>query len=133
MLSTIREYALERLEQSGELEAVRRWHAEYFLRLAEQVEPELAGPHQAAWLARLDRDIDNLRAALGWSLEHNQIEMGLRLASALGLFWYTRSHWNEGRGWFEALLAQSEGVSHASRAKALLSAGQLAALQTTLP
>ncbi len=129
MLGTIREYALERLEQRGEVEAVRRWHAEYFLMLAEQAEPELAGPRQVAWLARLDRDIDNLRAALRWSLEHDEIEMGLRLAGALALFWYTRSHWNEGRSWFEAALTLSDGASRSSRAKALLGAGQLATFQ----
>jgi predicted ATPase len=129
MLGTIREYALERLEQRGEVEAVRRWHAEYFLMLAEQAEPELAGPRQVAWLARLDRDIDNLRAALRWSLEHDEVELSLRLTGAMALFWYTRSHWNEGRSWFDAALARSDGASRASRAKALLGAGQLATFQ----
>src|SRR5262249_44891445 len=77
MLATIREYALERLEQRGEAEAVRRWHAEYFLALAEEAEPDLTGPRQVAWLARLDRDLDNLRAALGWSIEQHETQMSL--------------------------------------------------------
>ena len=129
MLETIREYALERLEQRGELEAVRRWYVEYFLALAEEAEPELAGPRQVAWLARLDRDYDNLRTALGWSIEHHEIETALRLAGALTWFWFTRSYWNEGRRWFETALARSEGASRASWAKALLGAGQLATFQ----
>jgi tetratricopeptide (TPR) repeat protein len=108
---------------------VRRWHVEYFLALAEAAEPELAGPGQVAWLARLDRDHDNLRTALGWSVEHHQMETALRLAGALAWFWYTRSYWNEGRRWFETTLARSEDASRASRAKALLGAGQLATFQ----
>jgi predicted ATPase/transcriptional regulator with XRE-family HTH domain len=129
MLETIREYALERLEQRGEVEAVRQWHAKYFLMLAEEAEPELAGPRQVAWLARLDRDLDNLRAALGWSIEHHEIETALRLAGALTWFWFTRSYWNEGRRWFETTLARSAGAARASRAKALLGSGQLATFQ----
>jgi tetratricopeptide (TPR) repeat protein len=129
MLETIREFALERLEQRGEVEALRRWYVEYFLTLAEAAEPELAGPRQVAWLARIDRDHDNLRTAFGWSIEHNQIETALRLAGALTWFWFTRSDWNEGRRWFEAALARSEGASRVSLAKALLGAGQLATFQ----
>ncbi len=129
MLETIREYALERLEQRGELEAVRRRHATYFLMLAEEAEPELAGPQQIAWLARLERDLDNLRTALGWSIDHHEIETALRLVGALTWFWYTRSYWNEGRRWFATTLARSEGAARASVAKALLGSGQLATFQ----
>ena len=129
MLETIREYALEQLGRRSEAAALQRWHAEYFVALAEQAEPELVGPHQVAWLDRLERDLDNLRAALAWSLEHGEIELGLRLAGALSAFWYTRSHWNEGRRWFKAALARGTGATRASRAKALLGAGQLATFQ----
>jgi len=129
MLATIREYALERLQQRGEAEAVRRWHAEYLLALAEEAELGLTGPRQVAWLARLDRDLDNLRAALGWSIEQHETEMSMRLAGALAWFWYTRSYWSEGRRWFETTLAQSGSVSRSSRAKALLGSGQLATFQ----
>jgi predicted ATPase len=90
--------------------------------LAEQVELELAGPRQPGALARLDRDVDNLRAALGWSLEHHETEIALRLTDALALFWYNRSHWNESRSWFEAALALSDGASRSSRVKELLGA-----------
>jgi len=86
LLETIREYALERLAAGGELEATRRRHAAYFLTLAERAEPELTGPQQVRWLNRLEGELDNLRAALGWSLEWDA-EAGLRLASALGGFW----------------------------------------------
>jgi tetratricopeptide (TPR) repeat protein len=91
--------------------------------------PKSATGWTVVWLARLDRDRDNLRTALGLSIEHNQIETALRLAGALAWFWFTRSYWNEGRRWFETTLARSEGASRASWAKALLGAGQLATFQ----
>src|SRR5688572_24632172 len=66
MLETVREYALERLEQRGEADALRGRHAVYYRALAEQAEPELDGPRRAAWYDRLERELDNVRAALAW-------------------------------------------------------------------
>jgi non-specific serine/threonine protein kinase len=105
MLQVIREYGLERLDASGEAEALRQEHARYFLRLAEQAEPQLHGPEQRIWLARLEREHDNLRAALGWLGERAEVERGLRLAAALTWFWWARSHFREGLMWLEGLLA----------------------------
>jgi predicted ATPase len=108
MLETIRDYATEQLIGSDEYELVRHAHAHYFLALAEQAEPELTGPHQADWLARLEGEHDNLRAALGWAREQNAAETALRLAGALWRFWYTRGYLSEGRSWLDQALAMVE-------------------------
>jgi non-specific serine/threonine protein kinase len=126
MLETIREYAVERFEASDEAAAVRRRHAECFLALAEQAAPELTGPHQAAWLERLERDHDNLRAALGWALEQGSADVGLRLAAALGEFWGVHCHFSEGQGWLERVLARWPDAPISVRARALNAAGNLA-------
>jgi predicted ATPase len=87
MLETIWEYAQERLHASGEAEAARRAHAQYYLTLAEEVEPQLVGPNQGIWLDRLEVEHDNLRAALGWGIERDEAETALRLGAALWRFW----------------------------------------------
>jgi predicted ATPase len=69
MLEPVRRYARERLEESGEADAFRRRHADFFLALAEEAEPELAGAQQQEWANRLETDHDNMRAALSWALE----------------------------------------------------------------
>ncbi|MGI8681688.1 MAG: tetratricopeptide repeat protein [Mycobacteriales bacterium] len=109
MLQTIREFALEQLAGSGGLDDVGRRHAEHFLALAERAAPELRGEQQLAWLARLEVEHDNLRAALAWSLappepgsaQDGRAATGLRLAGALIWFWYNHSHAAEGRQWLE--------------------------------
>lgn len=107
MLATTREYAAERLEQGDEVAAVRRRHATYYRDLAERAEPELTGPDQAHWLAGLEAELGNLRAALEWALWHGEPGIGLRLAVALWRFWYTRGYLVEGRDWLEAALAHA--------------------------
>jgi predicted ATPase/DNA-binding NarL/FixJ family response regulator len=126
MLETIREYAVERFEAGGDAETWRQRHAEYYLALAEQAAPELVGPRQASWLERLEREHDNLRAALSWALEDDQAELGLRLAGALGRFWEVRGHFGEGRGWLERTLSRWPEGPAAARAVALNAAGSLA-------
>lgn len=105
MLETVREYALDRARQSESLEPARRLHAEHFLRFAEEVEPELSGPNQGAWLMRLEADHDNYRAALHWALENHEIDTGVRLAAALWRFWQAHGHLSEGNRWMENFLA----------------------------
>jgi len=122
MLEPVRQYARERLEESGE-EAARRRHAAWYLAFAREAEPELVGPQQDEWLDRLEREHDNLRAALFWLLERDKAsEDGLVLAGSLGEFWRVRGHLREGLGWLETSLDKS-GASSPSRVKALVHAG----------
>jgi len=133
MLETIREYGLEVLAASGEMERTQQAHADYYLVLAEQAEPYLKGAEQARWFARLEQEHDNLRAALRWSLEpgvvEHRIEMALRLAGALGRFWEVRGHWSEGWNFLEWVLAGGKGVAAPAQVKALMAAAHLAFAQ----
>ena len=129
MLETVREYARERLEESGEAEEVKRRHAEYFLILAEQAHPELKGQDQLKWLQRLEAEHDNMRAALSWALRQEKVELGLRLAGALQRFWWTQGHDSEGRRWLEGALAMDGQGSIESRAMAMAGVGSLASHQ----
>jgi predicted ATPase/Tfp pilus assembly protein PilF len=127
MLETIREYALERLEQSGEAEAVRRLHAAYYLGQARASVPKLRGAEQLAWLDRIEAEHDNLRAALAWSQTRREgAEIGLQLTGARGWFWFIRGYWTEGRAWLtDALTGTVEADRSSARAQALSSAGLL--------
>ncbi|MBK9710081.1 MAG: tetratricopeptide repeat protein [Kouleothrix sp.] len=129
MLETIREYAAERLEASGEAPELRRQHAGYYLALAEQAEPELRGPDSRAWLDRLELEHPNLRAALEWSVARGELDAVARLAAALGRFWDVRNHHHEGRDWLATALAHAMAVTPEAHAKALLAAGWLARAQ----
>jgi DNA-binding CsgD family transcriptional regulator/Flp pilus assembly protein TadD len=124
MLEPIRQYAREKLRVSGEAEAVSRRHAEFFLALAEEAEPELKGPRQVEWLDRLETEHDNLRAALSWALGR-AIDLGPRMVGALCLFWYTRGYLSEGRRYLEAV-AMSDVIPATLRAKALDGLGWIA-------
>ena len=119
LLEPIRQYALEKLEESGEVEAAKRAHAEYFLAMAEEAEPELWGPRDVEGLDRLEREHDNLRAALSWALERGEAELGLQLGGALGMFWHAHGHLGEGRRWLEEALAKDDRASVATRIEAL--------------
>ena len=127
MLETIREYALDRLESSGEAETARGAHVAYFLALAEEAEQGMAGPQQAVLLERLDQEHDNLRTAMQWSTSRAQEgkDMALRLGGALYSFWYGRGYFSEGRDFLERALSRSDDVAAPIRAKALYAASQL--------
>lgn len=126
LLEPVRQYAREKLEASGEADAVGRRHAAFFLALAEEAEPELkGGARQWAWLERLEADHDNLRAAISWSL-NDEPERALRLAAALARFWEIRSYVSEGRGWLEAVLRRNGAADAALRARASTEAGTFA-------
>lgn len=105
MLATIREYAWERLADSGQECAARDAHAAFFLSLAEQFDKDLRGPKQGEWLDRLEREHDNLRAAIQWYLEDGQGEQAARMGSWLWWFWHTKGYVSEGRQWLERVLA----------------------------
>ena len=137
MLETIREYALDQLEATGELESLRAEHAAYYLALAERAEPALTGPEQAEWLARLEREHDNVRAALAWARETGNGGLGLRLAVAVWRFWYTHGHVAEGLAWLEMMLLMAPEDDPGAapplwagrRARALYGAATLANIQ----
>jgi tetratricopeptide (TPR) repeat protein len=132
MLETIRDYAIERLDASGEGTALRERHAWCFLEMVERVEPELSSERQAFWLDALERDYANVRSALAWFTESGEAESSLRLAGALRPFWFRRGYLREGRRWLDEVLAMPAARS-AARAKALATAGLLAALQSDWP
>src|SRR5207248_2594054 len=135
MLETIREYGLACLAAAGEMPALQRRHATYFLTRVEDGAPRLIGAGQVAGLARLEDEHDNLRAALRWAMDSGEVELGLRLAVALWPLWWVRGHLSEGRRWLEGLLARAahgEGrvpVAPSVRAQGLNWAGALAASQ----
>jgi len=119
LLETVREYGLERLAERGETDAVAGRHAGYYLALAEQAEPELLGPQQGAWFARLEADLDNFRAVLDWSLAHQQPEVIVRLAAPALMFLWVRGLLSEGRRWVDAALEHRHLLSRPALAKAL--------------
>jgi predicted ATPase/DNA-binding CsgD family transcriptional regulator len=127
LLETVREYALERLEESGEDAALRARHAGYYLALAEAAEPELEGPRQLAWLDRLEAEHANLREASRWWEARGAAAQGVRMNAALRWFWHWRGHVGEGRERLAAWLARpAPDVPDAVRAEALWAAGRLA-------
>ncbi len=104
MLQAIREYARERQRDYGLAHELGGRHAAYYLSFAEAIEPQLKGPAQGVLLMRLEREHDNLRAALGWALEQGELELTLRLCASLWWFWFVRGHLGEGRRWIAAAL-----------------------------
>jgi predicted ATPase len=135
MLETIREYASDLLTASGERDATGRSHAAHYLALAEVADAALHGPQQAAWLKRLEADVDNLRTALRWAYERGESALGLRLAWHLWYFWFARGYLREGQGWLESFLTMDgttggSAVALTVRARALSGAALLAYIQT---
>ena len=134
LLETLRQYARERLLASGDLEEIRRRHAVYFAELAGEAARQIMGAGQAVWLDRLDREHDNLRAAVHWAIESQDAEQGLRLAATLSYFWYFRGHHSEGRALRAAVLALPAGPELALlRVEAIQGEGMLALVQGDYP
>jgi predicted ATPase/DNA-binding CsgD family transcriptional regulator len=131
MLETIREYGLERLEASGETEAVRRQHASFFLQVALESLPKMNSAEQATWFKRLEADHDNMRAALRFTLESQEVQMGLRLTGVLASgFWISCNYESEGRRWIAQMLEQPGAEARTlARAQALRGLGLLIHVQ----
>jgi len=132
MLETLHEYARERLAESGEGTVLRRRHAQFFVRLAEEAGRNLRGPTTGAWLDRLEHEHDNLRAALEWARhvgDDADAEVGLRLGASLTPFWLTRGYLSEGRRRLDGALDASRATGGAERAAALRAAGSIAVHQ----
>jgi predicted ATPase/transcriptional regulator with XRE-family HTH domain len=131
LLETLRAFATEQLQASGEAVALHQRHAEYYLALTEEAALQLQGPTKAAWLLRLDAELDNLRVAFQWLLQHAPVQAAA-LAGALKEFWYNRSYYQEGRHWLTQALTAAVGIDYADkqrlgqRARALLALAQLA-------
>lgn len=111
LLETIRQFAREKLFDSGGGEDIQNRHLEYFRGMAERAEPELTGLRMPEWLKRLEKELDNVRAALEWSLKQH-VQVGLRLASALLWFWDESGYLHEGSEWLAQLLSQLETQAH---------------------
>jgi tetratricopeptide (TPR) repeat protein len=148
----LREYAAERLEKRGpglgkarlggasgqeegpepnedEAGQVRRYHAQYYLAMAEAADLQKSPDEQVMWLDRLERDHDNLRAAIGWAIDSGRMDMAARLCAALWSFWKTRGYVSEGRSWLDTVLANPSGVEPRTLAKVTNAAGALARFQ----
>jgi non-specific serine/threonine protein kinase len=135
LLDMIHAYARERLEASGEAATVRRRHAEYFVAVAERAEPELRLSGYDHWCQVFELELDNIRAVLEWSLrpptstEEHGLTLGVRLAAALGMFWYTKGYHAEGFHWTQQLLARLDEAPVMYHPRFLISAGRLAWFQ----
>ena len=127
LLSTLREYAQEKLIKRGEAETLRLRHAHYCFTLAREGAPALRGPQQLDWMRRLEAERDNFRAALSWTLEQapEHADDGLRLAVALGRFWSLHGDWTEGAQWLLRALAQQPQARPVLRAWGLSMASEL--------
>ncbi len=107
LMETIREFASELLDAHGELEDARRWHADYFARIAAEAEQQLLGSEQVVWLDTLEREHDNLRTALAWTLEHGASAQSLKIGAGIWRFWERRGHVSEGRPLLERIITQA--------------------------
>jgi predicted ATPase/DNA-binding CsgD family transcriptional regulator len=125
MLEPVRQYGLEMLEESAEAGETRNRHAAWFLALAQEAEPHLKGRKQVAWLERLEREHDNLRAAMRRLLEEGEVERPVRLAWALWLFWYLHGHQDEGYRYAGELLDKIDALPPVVRSKVLIVRGNM--------
>jgi predicted ATPase/DNA-binding CsgD family transcriptional regulator/DNA-binding XRE family transcriptional regulator len=128
MLETLREFAAERLAATGEPGAARRRHAAYYADLAERANRALTGPDQAAWLAELEREEDNLRAAFDWAAEAGDSALEVRLAADLAHFWWMTGRFREGCALAESAVSRESGARDATWYRAKGGAGILATL-----
>jgi predicted ATPase/class 3 adenylate cyclase len=136
MLETIREYAQEQLNTSGQTGDLARRHARYFLELARDAEPHVTGPQADRRLTILRLETDNLHSVLRWAMDQGDppsLEIGLGMAAALWRFWQQTGALREARQWLEELLARATDPSiRSARARALIAAGSIAYWQTDL-
>jgi tetratricopeptide (TPR) repeat protein len=129
MLDVIREFATERREEADDVAELARGHAEFFARLAEEAEPQLAAVAQETWLGRLDAERQNFRTALRWTIDTGEAVLALRLAGAHWRAWQVRGDLVEGRSWLREVLAIEPRGHPELRTKALWGAAWLAVHQ----
>jgi len=128
LLETIRAYAGQRLEGSGEVRGLREAHARFYVALAEEAEPQMTGPAQQLWFERLEAERADMRAAVEWSSGHGRADSALRLTGALVLFWRVRCHFSEGLDLLQAAVSDADRAPDGLRAKALWGLGFLAVM-----
>jgi predicted ATPase/class 3 adenylate cyclase/Flp pilus assembly protein TadD len=126
MLETIREYALEALEESGETEEVRDRHLDYFLALVEEAEPNLTGADQRAWYERLTLEHDNVGEALSYACDSGDGERALMLAGTIWRFWWNRGYTVESAHWYSRAFAVGDGATPIARARGVFGAAHIA-------
>jgi predicted ATPase/class 3 adenylate cyclase len=135
MLETIREFALEQLDASGETPELQRRHAEYFLQFTEQIAPKAIGSGRGQWLDRLDADLDNIRTALAWGLTHDPSQAAAVLIATDAnetnnySLWSARGHLAEGRRWAEQILSSPASIPPLTAAAVQRSGGWFALIQ----
>ncbi|MBV9787984.1 MAG: tetratricopeptide repeat protein [Chloroflexi bacterium] len=129
MLVTLQAYAIEQLELSGEIEAIRERHAAYYLNLIEHAEALLVGVHETPWLSRLATEHENLRAVLSWAFageDSARITIALRLCGVLWRFWWVRGYVHEGKCWLDLALSRLAHAQPPLVAKIMYGSGFLA-------
>ena len=132
LLETLREYALEQLDASGQTEMVHRNHMAYYLHWVEAIEPGPKDPNLGVWMNRLEEEHDNIRLALEWALAHGEQPNAQRIAGAIWRFWQIHGHVEEGINWMKAVLNRSSEIPSLVRAKALWGAGWMGMVRGTL-
>jgi predicted ATPase/DNA-binding CsgD family transcriptional regulator len=124
MLETIQEYGRERLKVSGHAEDTHHRHAEYYTSFAERAEPYTRGGlHQLRWLRRLETEHENMRAMYAWSMQGDDMKLGLRLVGVLAFFWWRQGHFSEGDKWTTHAVEASSDAPPTVRANVLFAAG----------
>ncbi|MCL6642469.1 MAG: tetratricopeptide repeat protein [Candidatus Bipolaricaulota bacterium] len=129
LLETVRQYAREKLAEAHEEPSIRARHLDFYVCMMAAAWDAIGGEDEAVWLERLEREHDNLRAALAWALETERVEAALRLAKTLWVFWNVRGYRSEGRRWLEKVLAKAQGLRTELYARVLTGAGRLACAQ----
>ncbi len=127
MLSTVRAYAAGHLEERADAAVVHRRHAAFYLTLAEAAEDHLRGPDQVIWTHKLDAEQFNLRGALRWTLDGDpeDIVIGMRIAAALGIYWYLFGYLTEAQRWLDEALGKGSHAPPLARARALFALGSI--------
>jgi predicted ATPase len=119
LLEPVRQFSRELLDERGEAGEAQRRHAAFYLALTNQAEPQLQGRQQVEWLDRLELEIDNLRAAVDWSLDGGDTRDAIRIARGLSMYWVMRGGHREGRAWMERALDRGGDLPADARANAL--------------
>ncbi len=132
MLETMRQYGVSELKEQGEIEEAHRRHAAFFVNLAERADNGLRDAGQIGSLNLLDSEHDNLRAALGWSIDNGEADLAFHLVAAMGWYWFMRGHWGEASRWLTKVLELDSDASQIWRAKAIYRAGGLELIRGNL-